>query len=96
MEVFVWSIAFLASFAALTQAYFFFQWMMSCDEGTEEMRTIAGAVRDGANAYLRQQYVVVSLVFIVIAGLLAVAAFGFGLQSKFVPIAFLTGGFFSG
>lgn len=96
MEVFVWSIAFLASFAALTQAYFFFQWMMSCDEGTDEMRTIADAVRDGANAYLRQQYVVVSLVFIVIAGLLAVAAFGFGLQSKFVPIAFLTGGFFSG
>ena len=96
MDVFVWSIAFFASIAALTQAYFFFRWMMSCDEGTEEMRTIANAVRDGANAYLRQQYAVVSLVFIVIAGLLAVAAFGFGLQSKFVPIAFLTGGFFSG
>ncbi len=96
MEVFVWSIAFAASLCALIQAYFFFRWMMSCDEGTDEMRTIAAAVRDGANAYLRQQYIVVTIVFLVIATLLAIAAFGYGLQSKFVPIAFLTGGFFSG
>lgn len=96
MDVFVWFVAFAASIAALIQAFFFFKWMMSCDEGTPEMISIAGAVRDGANAYLRQQYLVVTLVFIVIAALLAVAAYGFGLQSKFVPIAFLTGGFFSG
>lgn len=96
MEVFVWLVAFCASICALIQAFRFYQWMMTCDEGTDEMKTIAQAVRDGANAYLRQQYVVVTMVFIVIAALLAVAAFGFGLQSKFVPIAFLTGGFFSG
>lgn len=96
MEVLVWSVAFCASLIALFQAYLFYKWMMSCDEGTEEMKSIAQAVRDGANAYLRQQYIVVSGVFIAIATLLAVAAFGFGLQSKFVPIAFLTGGFFSG
>lgn len=96
MEVFVWLIAFLASIGALVQAFLFFRWMMQCDEGTEEMRTIAAAVRHGADAYLRQQYWVVTAVFVVIAALLAVGAFGFGLQSKFVPIAFLTGGLFSG
>ncbi|GIW99491.1 MAG: hypothetical protein KatS3mg111_2824 [Pirellulaceae bacterium] len=96
MDVLIWGIAFAASMVALIQAWVFYRWMMQQDEGTEEMRSIAAAVRDGANAYLRQQYVVVTLVFFVIAALLAVAAFQFGLQSKFVPIAFLTGGFFSG
>ncbi len=96
MDVAIWLISFACSVCALVQAYYFYRWMMKCDEGTEEMRTIAAAVRDGANAYLRQQYRVVLLVFLVIAALLAVAAYGFGLQSQFVPIAFLTGGFFSG
>ncbi|MCA9127487.1 MAG: sodium-translocating pyrophosphatase [Planctomycetales bacterium] len=96
MEVFVWLIALAASVAALVQAYLFYRWMMRCDEGNDEMQSIANAVRDGANAYLRQQYLVVAVVFVIIAGLLAVAAFGFGVQSKFVPLAFLTGGLFSG
>ncbi len=96
MEVVSWLVAFLCSIAALVQAYFFYRWMMSCDEGTEEMKAIATAVRDGANAYLRQQYRVVIIVFLAITVLLAIAAYGFNLQSKFVPIAFLTGGLFSG
>jgi inorganic pyrophosphatase/K(+)-stimulated pyrophosphate-energized sodium pump len=96
MDVYFWLFAFVASLCALLQAYLFFNWMMQCDEGNEEMRTIAAAVRHGADAYLRQQYWVVSIVFLAIAALLAVASFGFGLQSKFVPFAFLTGGFFSG
>jgi K(+)-stimulated pyrophosphate-energized sodium pump len=96
MEVLVWLFAFATSIAALIQAYLFYRWMMQCDEGNEEMKSIAAAVRDGANAYLRQQYLVVTVVFCVIAGLLAIAAFGYNLQNKFVPIAFLTGGFFSG
>ena len=54
MEVFVWFVAFAASIIALVQAFLFFKWMMSCDEGNEEIVSIAGAVRDGANAYLRQ------------------------------------------
>ncbi len=96
MDVVIWLVAFSCSICALVQAYWFYQWMMKCDEGNEEMRAIASAVRDGADAYLRQQYRVVFVVFIVIAILLAVAAYGFHLQSKFVPIAFLTGGLFSG
>ena len=96
MDVVIWLVAFICSICALIQAFLFYKWMMTCDEGTEEMRAIATAVRDGANAYLRQQYRVVCLVFIAIAILLAIAAYGFNLQSKFVPIAFLTGGLFSG
>ena len=96
MDVLVWLLAFAASIVALFQAYSFYQWMMSQDEGTDEMRSIAKSVRDGANAYLRQQNTVVFVVFLVIAALLAVGAFVYDLQSKFVPVAFLTGGFFSG
>ena len=96
MEVVSWLVAFLCSVAALVQAYFFYRWMMGCDEGTDEMKAIATAVRDGANAYLRQQYRVVFVVFLAITVLLAIAAYGFNLQSKFVPVAFLTGGLFSG
>lgn len=96
MDAVIWLVAFSCSICALVQAYYFYRWMMKCDEGNEEMRAIASAVRSGADAYLRQQYRVVFVVFLVIALLLAVAAYGFHLQSKFVPIAFLTGGFFSG
>ena len=96
MDVVIWLVAFACSICALVQAYLFYKWMMTCDEGNDEMRFIAAAVREGADTYLRQQYWVVFLVFIAIAGSLAVAAYGFDLQSKFVPLAFLTGGFFSG
>jgi len=64
-------------------------------EGTEKMSTIARYVREGAMSYLSQQYRVVAVVFIVLALLFSVMAF-FGLQNRWVPFAFLTGGFFSG
>lgn len=96
MEFGIWLIAFGASVLALVQAYLFYKSMMSADEGNERMVEIAGYVRRGANAYLRQQYVVVTGFFVVIVLLLVVAAFGLEVQSKFVPFAFLTGGFFSG
>jgi len=91
-----WLLAFAGSLAALVFAWIFFRTMMKADEGTEEMREIAGHVRDGADAYIWQQYKVVIGFFVVIAVLLGIAAFGFGAQSWFVPFAFLTGGFFSG
>jgi inorganic pyrophosphatase/K(+)-stimulated pyrophosphate-energized sodium pump len=74
----------------------FFKTMMAADEGNERMVQIAGYVREGANAYLKQQYKVVGAFFVVIVILLSIAAFGLNVQSKFVPFAFLTGGFFSG
>jgi K(+)-stimulated pyrophosphate-energized sodium pump len=92
----IWLVAFAGSIAALVQAFVFYKRVVEADPGNERMQEIAGYVRQGANAYLRQQYVVVAGFFVVIVGLLAVAAFGLEVQSRFVPFAFLTGGFFSG
>ena len=92
----VWFICLAGSIAALVQAYLFYKWVLNSDPGNERMIEIASYVRQGANAYLKQQYIVVACFFVVIVMLLAVAAFGLKVQSKFVPFAFLTGGFFSG
>jgi inorganic pyrophosphatase/K(+)-stimulated pyrophosphate-energized sodium pump len=94
--VMIWFIAFIASVVALVQAYFFYKAMKTADPGNERMVEIAGYVTRGANAYLRQQYIVVAGFFAVIVVLLSIAAFGLNVQSGFVPFAFLTGGFFSG
>ena len=83
-----------ASIAALIFAYYFFKKMMKESEGTEKMKTIAQHVREGAMSYLRQQYKVVVVVFIILAVLFVAMAY-FGLQNNWVPFAFLTGGFFS-
>ena len=85
----------VASIVALIFAYYFFKKMMKESEGTERMKTIALHVRQGAMSYLRQQYKVVTAVFIILALLFAVMAF-FGLQNNWMPFAFLTGGFFLG
>lgn len=85
----------LASLLALGFAFFFYRWMKKEDEGTDRMKEIAQYVREGAMAYLKQQYKIVIAVFIVLAILFAVMAY-FGLQNPWVPFAFLTGGFFSG
>ncbi len=95
-EVICWLIAFLGSFAALVQAKRFYDTMIRADQGTERMQEIAGYVTAGANAYLQQQYRVVAAFFLVVALLLAYAAFGLKVQSSFVPFAFLSGGLFSG
>lgn len=85
----------LASLTALFFAYYFFKKMMRESEGSDTMRKIAQYVREGAMSYLKQQYKIVTLVFIVLACLFAGMAF-LGLQNNWVPFAFLTGGFFSG
>ena len=84
-----------ASVLALGFAYYFYRDMLGKDEGTELMKTIASHVRKGAMAYLKQQYKVVTIVFVVLAVIFAVMAY-FNLQNGIVWFAFLTGGFFSG
>ncbi|MFP4282812.1 MAG: sodium/proton-translocating pyrophosphatase, partial [Opitutales bacterium] len=84
-----------ASVVALMFAWLFFRGMMANDEGSETMRRIAGHVRRGAIAYLRQQYKVVGIVFAILTGVFAWLAYGLGVQNPWVPFAFLTGGFFS-
>lgn len=94
--VLCWGIALAGSVIALIFAYRFFQWMVAQNEGDPLMIKIAEAVRQGARAYLNQQYKVVFLFFIIVSALLAWMAFGLNAQSKWVPLAFWTGGFFSG
>src|SRR5690554_2233892 len=81
---------------ALTFAYVFFRQMVKSSEGTEAMKRIAQHVRTGAGAYLRLQYKVVIVVFIVITMIFSILAYGLGVQNKWVPFAFITGGAFSG
>ncbi len=86
----------IGSLLALGFAYYFFKEMMAADEGTDTMKKIALHVRTGAMAYLKQQYKVVTIVFIILTAVFAILAYGFGIQNPWVPFAFLTGGFFSG
>lgn len=85
----------VASLVALGFAFVFYRQMLKESEGTDLMKKIAEHVRKGAMAYLKQQYKVVIIVFIVLAVIFSVMAY-FGLQNSWVPFAFLTGGFFSG
>lgn len=92
------TIFYLVPFSAifgLGFAFYFFKQMMRASEGTHTMQSIAQYVREGAMSYLKQQYKIVLLVFVVLALLFAVMAY-LGLQNMWVPFAFLTGGFFSG
>jgi K(+)-stimulated pyrophosphate-energized sodium pump len=85
----------LCSVVALAFAWYFFKVMMKSSEGTDRMKEIAQYVRDGAMAYLKRQYRVVGIVFLILFIVFIILAF-LGVQNPFVPIAFLTGGFFSG
>ncbi len=92
----IWWIAPVGALIALGFAYHFYRAVMKQDEGNETMRDIAQSVRDGAMAYLRQQYKVVGIVFVVLCLIFVFMAFVLDAQNKVVPFAFLTGGFFSG
>ena len=85
----------VSSLLALLLAWYFYRQMRE-SEGTPAMQKIASHVRQGAMSYLKQQYKIVGLVFLALVVLFSVMAYGFNLQNSWVPIAFLTGGFFSG
>ena len=85
-----------ASLLSLGFAFWFFKRMVASDEGTPLMREIAQHVREGAMAYLKQQYKVVAIVFAIMTLVFVWLAYGLHLQNKWVPFAFLTGGLFSG
>ena len=86
----------LASVVALLFAWYFYRQMKKESEGTPTMAKIASHVRKGAMSYLKQQYKVVGIVFLVLVILFSIMAYGFGVQNQWVPVAFLTGGLFSG
>ena len=86
----------IASIVALGFAYYFFKQMLKESEGTDTMKKIAKHVREGAMAYLKQQYKVVTIVFVILTTIFAIMAYGLEIQNPWVPFAFITGGFFSG
>ncbi len=86
----------IAAVSALVMAWFFFRQMIKEEEGTPRMIEIAEYVRRGAMAYLKQQYKIVLIVFIVLALIFAFMAYVLKVQNEWVPFAFLTGGLFSG
>ncbi len=90
-----WWIAPLSSAAALVFAYIFYKQMIGAPKGNETMEEIASYVREGAYAYLFRQYSVVAVAFVVLSAIFGALAY-YGIQNPFVPVAFLTGGFFSG
>ena len=90
----LWWLAPVASIAALIIAYIFYKKMMAAPEGNEKMITIAGHVREGAYAYLFSQYKVVGLVFLGLFIVFTALAY-LGVQNPFVPVAFLSAGFFN-
>ena len=96
MENMFW-IGFLGAVIAAVFAVSQAKKVMSYSEGTERMQKLAQAIREGANAYLKQQYTTVFKVFLVVFTVLLVIAFGSGgsMLSKFTPFAFITGGIFS-
>ena len=91
----VWWLAPLGSILALIFAWVYYKQVMAADEGNDRMKEIAGYVKQGAMAYLVKQYKTVGKVFIVLVIILTILAY-LGVQNPFVPVAFLTGGFFSG
>ncbi|NIA06651.1 MAG: sodium-translocating pyrophosphatase, partial [Actinobacteria bacterium] len=91
-----WLVVPTGSVLALVFAYIFYRQIMNASPGDEQMQQIARYVREGAYAYLKRQYKVVFIFLLIVAGLLALLAFGFNAQHKLVWLGFIAGGFFSG
>ncbi len=84
-----------AAILTLAFAFYFYKWMRKQDEGTDKMKEIASHVRSGAIAYLKQQYRVIAFFFAGAFIIFAILSYALKVQNPFIPIGFLTGGFFS-
>ena len=94
MEKYLVLFTFIGALVALIYAIFTARKVLNFSEGTEQMKKISRSIREGANAYLKRQYVVVAVFFAVMFVILTVMAIA-GFLTFFVPFAFVTGGFFS-
>ena len=90
MTLWYW-IALAAGFAAGLYGWLQSRSIMSADAGTERMREIAGAIQEGANAYLKRQYTTIALVGV---GVIVVLFIAF--RSWEVPVGFIIGAVLSG
>ncbi len=92
----LWFLAPLGALAGIIGAWVCYSLVMKADEGDDDMKRIAGYVRDGARAYLKRQYKVVAIVFAILFLFFAFLSYVLNVLPGLVPFAFLTGGFFSG
>ena len=88
-------VTWIGSVAALLFALILALSVLRKSPGSATMQELSRAVLEGATAYLKQQYKVVGLFFLLLFVVLAIIAYGLRLLSPFVPFAFITGGFFS-
>ncbi|WP_407383149.1 sodium-translocating pyrophosphatase [Ruminococcus sp.] len=95
MDIYLVIAIFVGALLALAFAVIMAKRVMGFDEGTDRMKKISASIRSGANAYLKRQYTIVSIFFVVMFVILGAMAL-FGLLTPYVPFAFITGGFFSG
>ncbi len=95
MDIYLVIAIFVGAVLALVFALIMAKRVMSFDEGTDKMKKISASIRSGANAYLKRQYTIVLIFFVVMFVILGAMAI-FGLLTPYVPFAFVTGGFFSG
>jgi K(+)-stimulated pyrophosphate-energized sodium pump len=89
-------VTWIGSVAALVFALILALTILKKDPGNEKTRKISKHVQEGALAYIKQQYKVVAIFFVFVFVLFLVLSFALNLISRFVPFAFITGGFFSG
>jgi K(+)-stimulated pyrophosphate-energized sodium pump len=92
----IWYIAPVGAICSLIVAFYLYVSVKKENPGNEQMQKIAKYVRDGAFAYLKQQYKGVSVFFVIAFVLFSIMAWGLGVLHKLVPFAFISGGFFSG
>ncbi|MCL2071831.1 MAG: sodium-translocating pyrophosphatase [Oscillospiraceae bacterium] len=85
----------ISAVLALLFSLFLYLWIIKREEGTDKMKKIALAIRQGANAFMKRQYITAGVFFIAMTVLLGILAY-LGYLTVFVPFAFITGAFFSG
>ena len=84
-----------AGLLALAFAFIRSQWVAKQDEGDETMKKIAKLIRDGAMAFLKREYTVLSGFVVAVAILLALSASSTG-GSPLVALSFVVGAVASG
>lgn len=62
----------IAGLAAVGLASYLYKYVASQERGTERMREIAGAIKEGAKAYLRRQNITLAVFVVVMAAILGV------------------------
>ena len=92
----LWYLAPVGAFVALVFALIFYRFVKKSDPGSPRMQEIAGYVREGAFAYLRQQYKGVTLFFVIVFVIFQFMSLVLHVLHPLIPWAFITGGFFSG